>query len=126
MWYILVGLLSGVLGAMGMGGGTILIPMLITFFSEKQKVAQFINLVSFVFMAIFAVILHKKNGLIDFSIGTIFAVFGGIFALIFSLVTVNIRSYVLGKIFGAFLLVVGICQLIGAIKKSKAVKQKKH
>ena len=73
MWYIIVGFLSGVLGAMGMGGGTILIPMLITFFSVEQKTAQFINLVSFVFMAIIAVIFHKKNGLIDFGLGLIFA-----------------------------------------------------
>ena len=66
MWYVIVGLLSGALGAMGMGGGTILIPMLITFFSVEQKSAQFINLVSFVFMAAVAVILHKKNNLINF------------------------------------------------------------
>lgn len=119
MWYILVGVLSGVLGAMGMGGGTFLIPMLITFFAIKQREAQFINLVAFVFMGIIAVILHKKNGMINFGLGTIFAIFGGVFALIVSIASAKLDSDILKIIFGIFLIVVGICQLVATIKKQK-------
>lgn len=122
MWYVVVGLLSGIIGAMGMGGGTILIPLLITFFNVEQKTAQFINLVSFVFMAIIAVILHKKNGLIDFSLGSIFAVFGGVFAFIVSIISSKLDSRILKNIFGIFLIFVGICQLIACKKKQKANK----
>lgn len=126
MLYILVGLLSGILGAMGMGGGTILIPLLITFFAVEQKSAQFINLIAFVFMAIIAVIIHSRNKLIDFQVGTIFAVFGAVFAFIVSMLTMHIESSVLGKIFGGFLIIVGVTQLLGVIKKSKSTNQKKH
>ncbi len=122
MWYVIVGLLSGALGAMGMGGGTILIPMLITFFSVEQKSAQFINLVSFVFMAAVAVILHKKNNLINFGLGSIFAIFGGVFALIVSIIASKLNSQILKIIFGIFLIIVGICQLISCIKKQKSNK----
>ena len=119
MWYIIVGILSGVLGSMGMGGGTILIPILITFFSMEQKTAQFINLVSFVFMGVIAVILHKKNGLIAFGLGLIFAIFGGVFAFFVSIFSTKLDGQILKNIFGIFLIIVGFCQLITSIKKQK-------
>ena len=126
VWYIVVGVLSGIMGAMGLGGGTLLIPMLITFFAVEQKTAQFINLVSFVFVAAVAVIQHKKNNLINFSVGTIFAIFGGLFALIVSLMCSKIKSEILSKIFGWFLLVVGIFQLFSNIKNQKEKCKKKY
>ncbi len=126
MWYIVVGLLSGVLGAMGMGGGTILIPMLVTFFAVEQKQAQFINLIAFVFMAIIAVIMHKKSGLINIGAGTVFAISGAVFSLIFSLITLGLQSKFLSRLFGGFLIFVGIINLFGIIKKTKTQKQKKH
>jgi uncharacterized membrane protein YfcA len=44
--YLLVGALGGVLGGMGMGGGTLLIPALTIFCEVEQHVAQAINLIS--------------------------------------------------------------------------------
>ena len=37
MWYLLAGLLFGVLGGMGMGGGIILIPVLTWFLGAAQQ-----------------------------------------------------------------------------------------
>jgi uncharacterized membrane protein YfcA len=51
--YILVGIIGGVLGGMGMGGGTLLIPMLGIFFGLEQHVAQAINLISFILTIIY-------------------------------------------------------------------------
>lgn len=67
-WWILilVGIAGGVIGGMGMGGGTLLIPMLTMIVGIEQLDAQLINLVSFVPMAIVTVIIHAKNKLIDF------------------------------------------------------------
>ena len=62
--FILIGLGSGVLGGMGMGGGTALIPLLTIFTSVHQKTAQAINLISFIPMAVVALFLHVKNGLV--------------------------------------------------------------
>ena len=53
-WFVVAGLVSGVLGGMGMGGGTILIPLLSIFYKIGQHTAQAINLISFIPMAIVA------------------------------------------------------------------------
>ena len=55
------GIAAGVLGGMGMGGGTILIPLLTIFFNVGQKEAQAINLVSFIPMAMVSLVIHIKN-----------------------------------------------------------------
>lgn len=65
MWKIVLlvvsGVAAGVLGGMGMGGGTILIPILTIFFSVEQKSAQAINLVAFIPMAIISLVIHIKT-----------------------------------------------------------------
>jgi uncharacterized membrane protein YfcA len=42
----LIGFFAGIIGGMGMGGGTILIPALILFANIDPKMAQSINLLS--------------------------------------------------------------------------------
>ena len=44
MIYTIIGFFAGVIGGMGMGGGTILIPALIMFVNIDPKIAQSINL----------------------------------------------------------------------------------
>ena len=61
MIYTIIGFFAGVIGGMGMGGGTILIPALIMFVNIDPKIAQSINLLSSIPMAIFALIIHIKN-----------------------------------------------------------------
>ena len=61
MIYTIIGFFAGVIGGMGMGGGTILIPALIMFTHIDPKIAQSINLLSSIPMAIFALIIHIKN-----------------------------------------------------------------
>ena len=61
MMYILIGLLSGIISGMGIGGGTLLIPALTVFMKHSQIDAQMINLIYFIPTALFAVIFHLKN-----------------------------------------------------------------
>ena len=63
-WYILAGFISGIFGGLGMGGGTTLIPILTIFLGMDQKLAQGINLLSFLVMAIFSIYIHYRNGYI--------------------------------------------------------------
>ncbi len=120
--YILVGICAGVLGGMGMGGGTILIPMLTIFFEVNQHVAQAINLISFIPMAIVAVILHAKNRLIDFKgIGIIIGV-GILTSLLGSVLAKNVKGDILSRIFGGFLIILALIQLIFFFKKQKTNK----
>ena len=53
MIYTIIGFFAGVIGGMGMGGGTILIPALIMFVNIDPKIAQSINLLSSIPMAIY-------------------------------------------------------------------------
>ena len=61
MIYTIIGFFAGIIGGMGMGGGTILIPALIMFAKIDPKIAQSINLLSSIPMAIFALIIHIKR-----------------------------------------------------------------
>ena len=63
--YVAAGVLGGVLGGMGMGGGTVLIPILTIFCGVEQHLAQSVNLVSFLPMALFSLKVHFSNGLVD-------------------------------------------------------------
>lgn len=62
----IAGLVGGILGGMGMGGGTLLVPILTVFLSMAQKTSQFMNLVAFIPMSVVCLFLHFKNKLVDF------------------------------------------------------------
>lgn len=106
--YLSVGFAAGLLGGMGMGGGTILIPALTLFAGVEQHVAQATNLIAFLPMAALSLSVHKKRGLLGFEgVGfiiipaVIFSVLGG-FAASF------LPGAVLKKLFGAFLVLLGV------------------
>ncbi len=60
----LCGLAGGLFGGMGMGGGTLLIPLLTLFLGVPQGVAQGVNLLSFLPMSALALTVHARNGLL--------------------------------------------------------------
>lgn len=104
-WLILIGIMGGFFGGMGMGGGTLLIPMLTIFLDFAQKDAQLINLITFIIMSSFALILHFKNKLVRFKTGLILAFVGIIFSLGSSFIVTNIDNHILKFCFGSFLVV---------------------
>lgn len=120
-WWIIIGVAGGIFGGMGMGGGTLLIPLVTMFIDISQRQAQLINLISFVIMAAFVLIIHFKNKLVNVRVGTVFAVFGVVFALITSLLTKNIDNKILKIMFGVFLIVLSLIEFynIYKIKKQK-------
>mgnify|MGYP005806576625 CR=1 FL=1 len=61
----LIGLAGGILGGMGLGGGTLLIPLMTLLSDVPQKTAAAVNLIAFVPMAAIALAVHAKNGLIQ-------------------------------------------------------------
>ena len=86
---ILVGALGGIVGGMGMGGGTLTIPLLTIFLSYEQLQAQGVNLIAFLPMSIIAIVIHIKNKLVDFKSTWGLAVTGCIFSLIGALIANN-------------------------------------
>lgn len=112
VWFGLAGIVSGIIAGMGMGGGTLLIPILSIFLDVEQRNAQGINLIVFVPMSIVALIIHFKNKLVDFRIGIPIMLSGVLSSVCGSLLALNITNELLKKLFGGFLLLVGVWQII--------------
>lgn len=110
--YIVIGFLGGILGGMGMGGGSLTIPLLTIFADVKQKIAQGINLVAFLPMAILALIIHTRAGLVKYRQTLLLAAIGVVFSVLSALTVSTLSNDVLRKVFGGFLVVIAIYQTI--------------
>ena len=107
---VLAGIAAGALGGMGMGGGTILIPLLTIFFGAEQKQAQAINLVAFIPMAIASLIVHVKNKRVETK-GILWIIIPAtVLSLAGSMVAQAINGEILKRIFGGFLLLLSVAQ----------------
>ena len=123
---IICGLVGGILGGMGMGGGTVLIPLLSLLSTVDQRLAQSINLLAFIPTSIVALILHAKNKLVKWKDAIVFAIPSVITSVLASLLVPKLGSKFLSSAFGVFLLILGIIRLKNAIKEKKSVKPKKQ
>ena len=111
VWNILTSAGAGFLGAMGFGGGGILIIYLTQILNYGQLKSQGINLIFFIPSAVVALIIHTKNRLIKFRqiLPLILAALPGV-ALGLYLTTV-VSSKILADIFGFLLILMGIKEL---------------
>lgn len=116
MFLIVIGLVSGIIGGMGMGGGTILIPALVFFTGIPQHIAQSINLAVFFPTSIVALWIHTKNKRVRYKLAFKIIITGLIGAFIGSKVAVSISTHMLGKLFGIFILAMGIYELFQKTK----------
>ncbi len=123
MLNIIIGLLSGVISGMGIGGGAILIPALIFISGVSQLVSQGINLLYFLPTAFFSLLVHIKNKNVDVKTALIIgysgmagAAMGAFFA------TRMIEGELLRKLFGGFLLLIGIYEIYKGIRMGKRKK----
>lgn len=119
MTIILIGLAAGVISGMGIGGGAILIPALVFFVNPEQHVAQSVNLLFFIPTAIVALAIHIKHRSIDFKIGIPIVLFGLAGAIIGSKLALALNAELLRRIFGVFLLGMGLYEIFGKNKPKK-------
>lgn len=117
IWLILIGIISGIISGMGIGGGTILIPALSIFLDYDQKLAQNINLIYFIPTAVIALFTHVKSGNIEKQVLWKIILFGFAGAAVGSIIAVNIDSGLLRKLFGFFLLFMGLSEIFKKEKK---------
>jgi len=117
-WFLIAGLFGGICGGMGLGGGTLLIPILTILLSVDQHLAQGLNLLVFVPTGIVALIIHAKNKLLDYKMCLFVAIPALASAIICSIYVKDIKGELLGKIFGGFLIMIAVYELIVAIKTS--------
>lgn len=127
LWYVVAGVVSGVFAGMGMGGGTFLIPIITIFLSVNQQVAQGINLLVFLPMAIIVVIIYARKKMIDFKGWWLISLPACLVCIVASLVAFKISSNILKIVFGVFIILLGLIQIIVAIvNKIKKCKMPKN
>lgn len=125
LWAAMASFFGAVLSALGMGGGGILLIYLTAYLGMEQLEAQGINLVFFLPVAAVALFIHQKSGLIRWKVvlpcvalGVVGVYFGAKLAML-------IGSELLGKLFGGFLLIIGLRELFSKPKEDERKKEGK-
>ncbi len=116
---VLFSFIGGIAGGMGMGGGTLLIPLLTVFCGVSQISAQSLNLLSFVPMSVVAFIMHAKNKLIEYKY-LLLSIPALISSVIASLLAYGLPMMYLKMGFGVFLAVLGMINLVSVFLKKSA------
>ena len=96
------------LGGMGMGGGTILIPALTLLTGVEQHVAQATNLIAFQPMEALSLSVHKKRGLVSFKGVGYLVIPAVILSVLGGFAAACLAGDILKKLFGIFLIILGI------------------
>ena len=118
--FITIGIVGGTISGMGMGGGTLLIPLITIFYSVSQHTAQAINLIGFIPMAIVALIIHIKNRLVKYENVIIIIISGAITCVIGCFLAKIMSGNLLKRCFGGFLLLLSVFQFIDGVKYDKS------
>lgn len=119
MLNIIIGIISGLVSGMGMGGGTILILCLSLFLGKEQHIAQGANLMFFVPTSIVSIFINIKQKLIKWKTGLIVAGAGTVGATIGAMISTNLDTRKLKTYFGIFLLIIAGIEIITLINKYK-------
>lgn len=112
-----VGLVCGILSGFGIGGGSLLMVWMTAVAALNQKTAQAINLLYFIPTSLGALIFHIRNKSICWK-ETVPAALAGCFtAAITAWLSSDLDVAILRRLFGCFLLLVGIRELLYRPKK---------
>ena len=116
---ILIGVISGIIGGLGMGGGTILILLLSVFQGIEQNIAQATNVIFFVPTAISAIFVNYRERNIEIKLAKTLSVFGILGAIIGAIISVNTDVQKLRKFYGIFLAIIAIHEIYTLLKEYK-------
>lgn len=123
---ILIGIASGTVAALGMGGGTVLILLLGLFSDMNQHLIQGTNLIFFIPTSVTAIYMNIKNKTIDYKKSGIIIFSGIIGAIIGSKLSFKFESDSLKKYFGIFLLFIAFFEIYSLIKQYKVDKKENN
>ena len=109
---LLLGAVTGVLSAWGVGGGTLLLLCMTLFLGVDQAKAQGINLLYFLPPAAASLWFHRKNGYLDKAVLKSAVPIGTAVALAAALISSSVDITIFRKPFGLFLLYAGLSMLL--------------
>ena len=109
--------LSGIFGAMGLGGGGVLIIYLTVYLGLEQMRAQGINLIFFIPIAVLSVAIYLKKGQIKLKplLPFIFSALPG--AILGTAIGGFLGNEILSKTFGGALIILGLKEIFAKGKK---------
>jgi uncharacterized membrane protein YfcA len=107
----LVGALTGVLSAFGIGGGSLLLVYLTTVAGVAQQEAQGINLLYFLPTALCALPSHVENGFVEQKTVLPAVLAGLVLSAGAAFLSNGLDVNLLRKLFGGFLLIIGLREL---------------
>lgn len=122
---LLAGLFAGMIGAMGLGGGAVLIIYLSLFTATEQLTAQGINLLFFLPTGLLAVIIYSIKKQIKWKITIKIALWGLLGTSAGLLLTDLLGGKITAKVFGGLLILIGITEIFGNSGKKVAKDRKK-
>lgn len=108
---LVAGFLAGIAGAMGLGGGSVLIIYLTVFAGVKQLEAQGINLIFFLPTAAVALIVYSKKGIIKWRVIMPLMVLGAIGTLVTGFWVGHMRAELIKRLFGVVIVIYGFYEL---------------
>lgn len=117
--YLILGFLGGLPAGMGMGGGTVTIPLLVLLGGVPQKIAQSANLFAFLPMSLSALKIHSDNGLLKTQGIWQTVLPAAVLSVPASLLAAFLPGEVLGKLFGGFLLALSLTTFSQAKEENK-------
>ena len=120
MGYLWMGLAAGVVSGMGMGGGSLLIPLLTLLGGLGQLEAQTANLIAYLPAAAAALWVHHRAGRVRWKQAGGLLLWGGLGAALGFGAAVLLEENVLRKGFGVFLILLGLWQLFLGERRRKS------
>ncbi len=114
---LLAGLFSGIIGAMGLGGGAVLLIYLAVFEDARQFTAQGINLLFFIPIGTLAVVIYSFKKQIEWKTVLPIAEGGLLGAAIGILLAGFLGGAWTAKIFGGFLILLGVKEMFTKVKR---------
>lgn len=104
---------------MGFGGGTVLIIYLSVFLKMPQLKAQGINLLFFIPCAVLSIIVFSKQKLIKKEVLAPLIIFGILGVILGQIALLFIKTTLLSKLFGGFLIILAIKEFFFSKDKAK-------
>lgn len=111
MFVAILGVLSGILAGLAVGGGTLLVPGLVLIMGTPQHVAQGISLLIFLPTSVLAILTHLRYGNVQWKLAGKLILGSMLGAFCGAKLALKLQPELLRKIFAIYLIAMGIYQL---------------